>query len=90
MRSVLKTPLKKTVTIKDISDERYVLQEDVVAALKEMDVVEKRKTGSGSVVINKSKIRAWAEKHNVSQKPLVDVDAFVEEVDEYEDEEIDE
>ena len=84
-RHILKAPLKKTVTIKNISDETFILQEDVVAALKEMDVVEKRKTATGNVVLNKSKIKAWAEKDGVSARPLIDVDAFVEE--EQEDEE---
>ena len=76
-------PLKKTVTIGEISDETYILQEDIVAALKEMDVGEKRKTPSGSVVVNRSKIKAWAERHGVSPKPLIDVDAFIEEEEEY-------
>lgn len=88
VRYILNAPLKKTVTIKDISDETWILQEDVVAALKEMDVVEKRKTASGNIVINKSKVKAWAEKHGVSEKPLIDVEAFVDEDEgEYEDEE---
>ena len=78
-RYVLKAPLKKAVTIKDISEATYILQEDVVAALKEMDVVEKRKTASGSVVLNKSRVHEWAEKHGVSAKPIIDVEAFVEE-----------
>ncbi|KAK5124423.1 hypothetical protein LTR85_001640 [Meristemomyces frigidus] len=77
-RCLLASPLKRTVTVKDISEETYILQEDVVAALKEMDVLEKRKTASGSVVVNKSKLRAWAEKNGVSREPIVDVDAFVE------------
>ena len=83
-RYVMKAPLKKPVTIKDISDETYILQEDVVAALKEMDVLEKRKTATGNVVLNKSKIRDWAEKHGVSEKPLIDIDAFVEDEEQYE------
>ena len=89
VRYLLKTGLKKTVTVKEISDATWILQEDVVAALKEMDVLEKRKTASGSVVVNKSRIRDWGEKHGVNEKPLIDVEAFVEgdEVDEDEAEE---
>lgn len=82
VRSVLKAPLKKVMTIKDISDDAWVMQEDVVAALKEMDVVEKRKTGSGNIIINKTKVRAWAEKNGMGQRPLIDVEAFVDEVQE--------
>jgi hypothetical protein len=32
------------------------------------------------VVLNKSKVKAWAERHGVSEKPLIDVEAFIEEV----------
>lgn len=89
-RYVMKAPLKKTVTIKDISDDTYILQEDVVAALKEMDVLEKRKTATGNVVLNKSKVRDWAEKHGLSEKPLIDIEAFVEEEEYDEDDEVEE
>ena len=84
-RFVLHAPAKKAVSVKDISDEAYILQEDVVAALNEMDVLEKRKTAAGNIVLNKSKVKVWAEKNGVSEKPLIDVEAFVEEV-EYEEE----
>ncbi|KAK0947052.1 SAS complex subunit [Friedmanniomyces endolithicus] len=77
-RFLLRAPLKRTLTVRDISEGTYVMQEDVVAALKEMDVLEKRKTAAGSIVVNKSKLRAWAERHGFSREPVVDVDAFVE------------
>lgn len=76
-RYILASSNKRTVTIKEVSDETWILPEDVVAALKEMDVVEKRKTASGSVVVNKSKVRVWAEKSGLSMSPVIDVDAFV-------------
>lgn len=83
-RSILGCANRKMVTIKDVSDGTWILQEDVVAALKEMDVVEKRKTAGGNIVVNKGKVRAWAEKHGVKEGVgLIDLDAFVE----YEDEE---
>ncbi|EMC95843.1 hypothetical protein BAUCODRAFT_71885 [Baudoinia panamericana UAMH 10762] len=84
-RFLMACHLKRTVSVKDISDGTYIMQDDVVAALREMDVVEKRKTASGSIVVNKSKLRAWAEKHGISAEPLVDAEAFIfEEGDEHE------
>ena len=80
VRFILKAPMKKAVSIKEISDATYILQEDIVAALKEIDALEKRKTASGNMVVNKSKVRAWAESRNVSFDPLIDLEAFVEEV----------
>lgn len=76
-RYVLQSPLKKTVSVKELSDATYILPEDLVAALKEMEVFEKRKTPSGSLVVHKSKVKAWAEKFKVSPVPLVDEQAFV-------------
>ncbi|KAI6888540.1 hypothetical protein KC360_g897 [Hortaea werneckii] len=84
-RYLMSCHLKKTVTIKEISEETYIMQEDVVAALREMDVVESRKTASGSVVVNKAKLRAWAEKMGVSTEPLIDENAFVQDEESEED-----
>ncbi len=84
VRCILNAPLKRAMTIKDISDVTWILQEDVVAALKEMDVVERRKTATGNIVVNKSKVRAWAERNGVSEQPLIDSEAFVDEYEEYE------
>lgn len=57
-----------------------------------MDVLERKKKGGAEAVINKAKVRAWAERNKVSLANPVDPDAFVdrgEEVDE-DGEEIDE
>ncbi|TKA30438.1 hypothetical protein B0A50_02665 [Salinomyces thailandicus] len=78
-RFLMRCHLKKSVTVKEISEETYIMQDDVVMALREMDVPESRKTASGSVVVNKSKLRAWADKAGVSSRPLIDEDAFLEE-----------
>ncbi|KAK5168666.1 SAS complex subunit [Saxophila tyrrhenica] len=89
-RWILGTQGKRSVGIKEISDATWILPEDVVAALVQMDVMEKRKTASGNVVVSKGKVRAWADKTGVRAAPLIDVDAFVEAEDvEYEDDEDD-
>ncbi|QIW98869.1 hypothetical protein AMS68_004387 [Peltaster fructicola] len=74
-RHILRTPAKKTVTIKDISDATWILPDDIILALKEMDVYEQRK--AGGILIHKSKVRAWAEQHGVSKESPVDVGAFI-------------
>ena len=78
-RFVVKAPLKKAVSVKAVSDETYILQEDVVAALKEMGVLERRKTATGNAVLSKARVREWAARHGVKEQPLIDVAAFVEE-----------
>lgn len=69
---------KKVLSVKDLAEKTWIMPEDVVVALKEMDVFEKRKTASGNIVVSKSKVRAWIEKRNASLNTVVDVDAFVE------------
>lgn len=88
-RYILASSNKRTVTIKEVSDETWILPDDVVAALKEMDIAEKRKTASGSIVVNKSKVRAWADKNGLSMSPVIDVKAFVETSGEYDEEDED-
>ena len=85
----MKSPGKKALSVKEISEATYILPEDVIAAVKEMDVCESRKTASGSVVVKKEKVRQWAEKMNVGLEPLVDVEAFTKEYEEDEMEEDD-
>lgn len=78
-RFIVDAPGKKTVSVKTISDGTWIMPEDVVMALKEMDCLETRKTASGSLVVNKSRVREWATKHKVVLAPVVDVEAFIEE-----------
>jgi histone acetyltransferase HTATIP len=43
-----------------------------------MDVLEQKKRGGANAVINKAKVRAWADTHKVDLKVCpVDSDAFV-------------
>jgi hypothetical protein len=75
-RNILSLPLRKMATVQQICDETYILQEDIVATLKEMGILEQRKKGGAGVVINKAKIREWATVHRVSLESPIDLDAF--------------
>jgi hypothetical protein len=85
VRFILSQLNRKIVSIKDISEQTWIQAEDVVAALKEMNVLETRKTASGNVVVNKRKVLEWAERNRVSLEPVVDEVAFIEEEEEDED-----
>nr|POF07689.1 histone acetyltransferase tip60 like [Quercus suber] len=87
-RYLLACSSKRTITVEDISEALYVIKEDVVMALKEMDCYETRKTGAGSVVVNKSKVKEWAIEHGVSEKPVINVAAFVEDQEREDDESV--
>jgi len=76
-RFFLSSGVKKTVSVKEISDATWILPDDIVSALREMDVFESRKTASGSALVYKSKVKAWIQKHGVSEQPIVDAAAFL-------------
>lgn len=78
-RCILGGGSKRTLSVKEISEETWIMPEDVVLALKEMDVLETRKTASGSIVVNKGRVREWVEKNKISLEPVVEADGFVEE-----------
>ncbi|KAL5114412.1 SAS complex subunit [Pleosporales sp. CAS-2024a] len=77
-RAILSWPSKKAVTVVDLREKTYIVPDDIIATLQTMDVLEHRKKGGAEAVINKAKVRAWAETHGVNLKNIpVDPDAFV-------------
>lgn len=76
-RYLAKHPAKKTITIQDISDETWIALEDIVATLKEMEVLDRRKKGNAKVVVNKAKVRQWIESNKVKLTPPMDHEAFI-------------
>jgi hypothetical protein len=77
-RYIASHPAKKTITVKNISDDTFVLPEDIIIALKDMQVLDHRKRGEANAVINKAKIRSWAATNRVSMAGPVDQSAFIE------------
>lgn len=73
---------KGAVSVKGVSEATWILQEDVVSALREMEVCEGKRTGGGSLVVRKAAVKVWAERHGVRLEPVVDAEAFVEESEE--------
>ncbi|KAI9889372.1 MAG: hypothetical protein M1814_005541 [Vezdaea aestivalis] len=86
-RAILLAPLRKTLTIRSISKQTYILPEDVAAALQEMDVLRPqtgagsgagRRRNDGALHVSKARVRAWVEQHEVQLGSVVDPNAFVE------------
>jgi hypothetical protein len=75
-RFIAKASPKEAVTVKSISAGTYILPEDVVASLKEMDAVERRKIGDAEAVINRAKVRSWMTRHRVDIAGPIDADAI--------------
>ena len=78
-RYMLASPARKTSTVKSISDETYILPDDIIAALKEMNVLNGKKRADGTAIVNKAKVREWAKVNGVDLEPVVDSDGFLEE-----------
>ncbi|KAI8939000.1 hypothetical protein NX059_004844 [Plenodomus lindquistii] len=77
-RTILASPSKRTLTVQDLRERTYIVPEDIIATLQVMDVLEQKKRGGAEVVINKAKVRAWAEASKVDLNRVpVDADAFV-------------
>jgi hypothetical protein len=74
---MLAIPSKRTFTIADLRDETYITADDIIATLQSMDVLEHRKKGGADAVVNKARVRTWAERGNVDLREIVDVNAFV-------------
>ena len=71
-------PPKKVITVRMISEETYILPEDIVVTLKQMQLLEQCKQAGASSVINRAGVNAWMAEHRVSITAPVDVGAFVE------------
>jgi hypothetical protein len=53
------------------------VQDDIITTLQAMQVLDQKKRGGADAVINKAKVRAWAEAHKVDLHPPVDIGGFV-------------
>ncbi|KAF2274813.1 uncharacterized protein EI97DRAFT_401301 [Westerdykella ornata] len=80
-RVVLGLEEGREITVKELRDETFIVVEDLVATLVGMGVLELGKAGGeggrAKAVINKAKVREWAERHKVDLSSPVDPDAFV-------------
>ena len=77
-RTLLAHPSKKTLSVVDLRDFTYIVPEDIIATLQAMEVLDHKKRGGADAVINKAKVKIWAEKHEIDLKTWpVDPEAFV-------------
>ena len=70
-RTMLETKAKTNMSISDIAAACWILPEDVLVALKEMDVMETKKRVDGSTVIKKAKVREWVRSSKADLTPPV-------------------
>lgn len=75
-RAIAKCKKNETLSIKELSEQTWILPEDLVTALNDMGVVE-GKTHSGNIVVDKGRVKAWAERNRISPSPVVDGESFL-------------
>ncbi|MCJ1253981.1 hypothetical protein MMC24_001795 [Lignoscripta atroalba] len=76
-RAILGMKAKSSMTVAEVAQGCWMLVDDVVVVLKEMEVLAVRTKGDGSVVVSKARVREWAEANDVDLTPPVDEECFV-------------
>ncbi|KAI9682757.1 MAG: hypothetical protein M1829_006745 [Trizodia sp. TS-e1964] len=76
-RCILASHTRKSLTIQDISEQTYILPDDIIMALTEMKVLNNKKRPDGSIVASKARIREWAKVNRVNLEPAVNPDSFL-------------
>jgi hypothetical protein len=74
-RHVAQLPTTELITVKSISEATFILPEDVIATVKDMDVVSR--SASGHAIINKSAVATWMANNGVDMAGPVDETAFI-------------
>ena len=70
---------KSTLSVEQIADACWMLPEDVITTLKEMDILgTKRKKNDNSIIINKARVRAWLIESQVDLTAPVNKAGFAE------------
>ena len=77
-RSVLSSTAKQ-ISVRQLVDDTWILPEDVIAALKEMDVVEEHHHAKHHrVTVDRARLKTWIRENQATIEPLVTSDGFVE------------
>lgn len=75
-RELLQAKGKSVLTVEELAARCWMLVEDVMAALKEMSLIEVRKKGDG-IGISKRNLREWVAAKHVDLTPAVDEKCFL-------------
>lgn len=76
--AILGTKNKTTLSVEEVAEACWMLPEDVISTLKEMDILRTKGRNDGSIVISKARVREWVTLNQVDLTPPVDEDGFVE------------
>ena len=74
----MSAPARSKSSIKRVSEDTFILPEDIIMALKEMNVLSGKTRADGTVLVNQAAVRDWARMHGLDVVPVIDLDGFVE------------
>lgn len=75
-RAILEHPPDRALTVQDISEQTFIIVDDVVATLKLMGILGRTRMDS-SFAIGKDKVRTWLAAEGVDGPDLLDPAGFV-------------
>ncbi|KAL9602948.1 MAG: hypothetical protein Q9219_001473 [cf. Caloplaca sp. 3 TL-2023] len=75
---ILTVKNKTTLSVEEIAEACWMVAEDVITTLKEMDVLGTGKKKNGTLMVNKAMVREWVASNRVDLATPVDVKGFAE------------
>ncbi|KAL8760544.1 MAG: hypothetical protein Q9184_003271 [Pyrenodesmia sp. 2 TL-2023] len=75
---ILGTKNKTTLSVEEVAAACWMLSEDVISTLREMDVLGTKRKNDESIVVNKARVREWISLNKVDLTAPVDEDGFAE------------
>lgn len=80
-RSILRHETEE-MTITQIVQDTWIQPEDIIAALKDMDVMDATNASADRIKLNIARLKAWADMHTASLTSPINVNAFSETMEE--------
>lgn len=76
--AIIGTRVKSTITVEELATRCWLLPEDVIAALKAMDVLKESKKADGGLVVSKAGVKEWVAKTRTNLTSPISAEGFVE------------
>jgi len=76
--AILGMKIKSTMTVEELATRCWLLPEDAIAALKNMDVLEKSKKADGGLFVSKTGVKEWVAKDRIDLTSPISAEGFVE------------
>lgn len=76
--AILGMKIKSTMTVEELATRCWLLPEDAIAALKNMDVLEKSKKADGGLLVSKTAVKEWVAKDRIDLTSPISAEGFIE------------